>query len=127
MGRFLLARVGKPIAVTAGEQPPGAVQLGGAATAINYRLAQIMVPTWGGPAALHHRPAESKRVDAGAPRWPRAGPFPQQIREITLDAGHLQVVTLIMGFPVQQHRMLPPEDPLRFTRIYSSSAAAAAT
>ena len=25
MGRFLLARVGKPIAVTAGEQPPGTV------------------------------------------------------------------------------------------------------
>ena len=35
MGRFLLARVGKPIAVTAGEQPPGTVQLGSATTAIH--------------------------------------------------------------------------------------------
>ena len=35
MGRFLLARVGKPIAVTAGEQASGSVQLGDAATAIH--------------------------------------------------------------------------------------------
>jgi hypothetical protein len=35
MSRFLLARVGKPIAVAAGEQAPGTVQLGDAATAIN--------------------------------------------------------------------------------------------
>ena len=35
MGRFLLARVGKPIAVAAGEQAPGTVQLGDVATAIH--------------------------------------------------------------------------------------------
>ena len=34
-GRFLLASVGKPIAVAAGEQAPGPVQLGDAATAIH--------------------------------------------------------------------------------------------
>src|SRR5262245_1791769 len=46
MCRFLLARIGKPVAVTAGEQPPGTVQLGNATTAMHAVCSDRTYKPW---------------------------------------------------------------------------------